>query len=103
MIKPVLIFRKLAACLLIAALFFMSACKKDKHQQPVNPKNKSLFGQWYTSIKDSEKGRYLIFASDSSFLLTDVEYDNGKPTAVMYTGKFHTKDNSLVVVIAKKL
>lgn len=67
MIKPVLIFKKLTVYLLIAALFFMSACKKDKHQQPVNPKNTSLFGQWYTSIKDSEKGRYLIFASDSFF------------------------------------
>lgn len=29
MIKPVLIFRKLTVCLLIAALFFMSACKKE--------------------------------------------------------------------------
>ncbi|WPV01220.1 hypothetical protein SNE26_05500 [Mucilaginibacter sp. cycad4] len=102
MIKPVLILGKLAACLLIAALFFLSACKKDKSQQPVTAKNTSLFGQWYTSIKDTEKGRYLIFASDSSFLLTDVEYKNGKSTAVMYTGKFHTKENNLVVVIAKK-
>lgn len=44
----------------------------------------------------------MIFVSDSSFLLTDVEYDNGESTAVMYTGKCHTKDNNLVVVIAEK-
>lgn len=91
MIKPQLIFGKLTVWLLIVALFFTSACKKDKSDQPVNPKNTSLFGQWYTSIKDSEKGRYLIFASDSSFLLTDVEYKNGRSIAVMYTGEISYK------------
>lgn len=102
MIKPVLTFKKLAACLLITALFCLGACKKDKPQQPVVQKNTALFGQWYTSVKEGEQGRYLTFASDSSFSLTDVAYKNGNSTTVTYTGKFHTKGNGLDIAITKK-
>ncbi|WP_154402372.1 hypothetical protein [Mucilaginibacter endophyticus] len=102
MIKPVLIFRKLATSLLVVALFFMGACKKDKAQEHVASKNTSLFGQWYIPIKEGEQSRYLIFASDSSFLLVDVTYKNGSSTTVQYTGKFHTKGDGLNIVIAKK-
>ena len=102
MTKPVLKFRKLATGLLAVALFFLTACKKDKAQQPVVPKNTSLFGQWYIAIKEGEQSRYLIFASDSTFLLADVTYKNGNLTTVQYTGKFHTKGNGLNIVIAKK-
>jgi hypothetical protein len=102
MIKLVLIFKKLAACLLVGALFFLSACKKDKAQDSVRPKNTSLFGQWYIPIKEGEQGRYLTFVSDSTFMLIDYEYKSSKPTTVQYTGKFRTKNNKLNITIAKK-
>jgi len=102
MIKPVLKFRNKATGLLAVALFFLIACKKDKGQQPVVPKNTSLFGQWYTPIKEGEQSRYLIFASDSTFLLADVTYKNGNSATIQYTGKFHTKGDGLNIVIAKK-
>ncbi|WP_121810557.1 hypothetical protein [Mucilaginibacter kameinonensis] len=102
MVKPVLKIRKLATVLLVVALFFLAACKKDKAQQHVASKNTSLFGQWYIPIKEGEQGRYLIFASDSTFLLADVTYKNGNSTTVQYTGKFHTKGDGLNIVIAKK-
>lgn len=101
MIKPVLIFKNLTVCLLLSVLFSLGACKKDKAQQPVQ-KNTSLFGQWYIPIKEGEQGRYLIFASDSTFLLVDVSYKSGNSTMVQYTGKFHTKGDGLNIVIAKK-
>lgn len=102
MIKPVLIFRKLAASLLVVALFCLGACKKDKAQQHVASKNTSLFGQWYLPIKEGEQSRYLIFASDSTFMLNDVTYKNGSSTMVQYTGQFHTKGDGLNIIIAKK-
>jgi len=102
MIKPVLIFRGITVSLFIAVLFFLVACKKDKAQQPVVLKNTSLLGQWYTPIKEGEQVRYLLFASDSTFLLVDVAYKNGNSTTVQYTGKFSTKGNGLNIDIAKK-
>lgn len=102
MIKLVLIFRKLAACLLVAVLFCLSACKKDKPQQHIAQKNTSLFGQWYTLIKPGEQERHLLFLSDSTFSLVDVEYKNGNSTTVTYNGKFHTKGNGLDIAITKK-
>ncbi|SCW56327.1 hypothetical protein [Mucilaginibacter sp. NFR10] len=102
MIKPVLIFKNLTVCLLLSVLFSLGACKKDKAQQPVK-KNTSLFGQWYIPVKEGEQARYLVFSSDSTFILADVTYKNGNSTTVQYTGKFHTKGDGLNIVIAKKI